>query len=179
MKKRVIRLTESELKRYINKVVSEQMINKSQPTVDPTKTSVKLGDTTQKTDAMAAIRGKNVQMYYDQGKTNKAYIIKVESQGHEKATDGKTLFLRVQDLTKMNTNTGEFLRNDDKGCVKIIHTCGNGGFVAMGEGDYQLKSLYNPEFMKVVEDITGCKQFKMNTNPDFASNGGTKPTDFA
>lgn len=165
MSKKIIRLTESNLKNYIKKIVAEQVA--STPAAPA------------KTDAMAAIRGKNVQMYYDPGKTNKATILKVASQGHGKSTDGKTLFLSVQDLEKMNTNTGEFIKNDDKGCVEIIHTCGDGGFIAMGENNQRLKSIYNPEFMKVVEDVTGCNQFKMNTKPDFASNGGTKPTDFA
>ena len=179
MKKRVIRLTESELKRYINKVVSEQMINKSTPSVDPTKTSVKLGDTTKKTNVWAEINGVNAKMYYDPQRTQVAMILNIIKPTSIN-TDGKGVDLGVKDLRFVNTSNGyDTSRSEDskKKIVELRTTCGDSIFYAFPEDNYApFVKLYCPELTAAVSKALNCNQFKVNTTPTFSSNGGSKPS---
>jgi hypothetical protein len=179
MKKRVIRLTESELKRYINKVVSEQMINKSQPTVDPTKTSVKLGDTTKNTDPWGKIYGVNAQMFLDANKTQKGPIVKVAKVVIKNNNQEVTLY--VQDLSKMNTSLGTFRDDKDKGYVRMAFECGDSDFYAQGEPNSNVRGvLYNDMLVNAVSTALYCDRLKMKTDVQFtSSNGGSKPSNQA
>jgi hypothetical protein len=178
MKKRVIRLTESELKRYINKVVSEQMINKSTPSVDPTKTSVKLGDTTKKTNVWAEINGENPTMYYDPQKTKVAMLLNIIRPIAINA-DGKGVDLGVRDLRFVNTSNGYDTSDDKKEkIVELRTTCGSNIFYAYKE-DGNYVELFCPGLTAAVSKALNCNQFKVNTTPKFSSNGGSKPSTFA
>ena len=65
MKKNVIRITESELKNYIRKIVSEQ----TQPKVDVNKAKA----------IMAELVGENVQLYLDHNNTQKGKMVRIDN----------------------------------------------------------------------------------------------------
>jgi len=187
MKKRVIRLTESELKRYINKVVSEQMINKSEPTA-PAKGSfnMKLGDpvvqVAQKTNKWAEINGKNAKMYYDPQRTQVAMILNIIKPTSIN-TDGKGVDFSVKDLRFVNTSNGyDTSRSEDskKKIIELQTTCGGDVFYAFPEDNHApFVRLYCPELTAAVSKALNCDQFKVNTTPTFSSNGGSKPSNQA
>ena len=179
MSKKIIRLTESNLKNYIKKIVAEQMINKSQPTVDPTKTSVKLGDTTQNTDPWLKLRGVNAQMFMDKGKTQKGPIVKIANC--VTINGGKGVYLYIQDLSKMNTNLGTFYDNKDKGFTRLQFDCGDTNFYAIGEPGTDIRGwLYNDMLVKATSTALNCDKLKMNTDVQMTSStGGIKPSNQA
>jgi hypothetical protein len=183
MSKKIIRLTESNLKNYIKKIVAEQVANTpapapaSKPGVAPTTPS-KPPSVGQAIDA--AVKGKNVQMYRDAQKQTKAGLYRIQKTDSI-ATDGKIIWLEVLDLDTININTGDANHVEDpKKIINIIQwKCGDSVFYCSSSEGYMGVKLYNPELAAALSTAMNCNQFKVNPKPDFASNGGVRPSNQA
>lgn len=163
MKKNIIRLTEAELKQYISKVVAEQTTDNGAATQEANQANAKV--------MAQSLRGKNVQLYLDMGKTKKSHLVNITNIGSSKTKVG-LFYLWVKDLSYV-TDTGgaadpqdgmapiEFLRFD---CTEPNVFLATGGGKNLGE-------LYNPSLSELAK--TGASCATVNRSVDIAS---AKPT---
>jgi hypothetical protein len=160
MKKNVIRLTESELKQYISKVIAEQS---AAPTAE--KESV------EKTNSlMKAVGGKNVQLYLDSAKTKKSHLVNITQVGFSKTNPG-LYWLYTKDLSYV-TSTGAQATPTDLSPVAPIKylrfDCTEPGqFGIMGDGGKNLGVAFCPPLSELVKQTVGCQT--VNLKADFAA----------
>jgi hypothetical protein len=162
MKKNVIRLTESELKRYIGKVVAEQTANPSVPNPEEIKV---------KSDALRqALAGKNVQLYLDPAKTKKSHIVNITGAGASTKIVG-VYYFPVKDLSFV-TDTGGAADPQD-GMEQIVHLrfdCTTPDEITtMGQGGKTLGVVYCPPFSEIAKKAAACTT--INRTADLASAG--------
>ena len=145
MKKKIIRITESELKNYIKKVISEQ----PQP----------------QTSSLDGLLNKNVQLYVDRNKTTASHIVKIVKIS---TTSGGSIQFDVQDLDFVtDTGANRVGARDGKGKItNMFFNCKSSGYV-MATQDGKSEILYSPSFTDKVKQLVGCQT--INRTPDFAS----------
>jgi hypothetical protein len=160
MKKNVIRLTESELKRYIGKVVAEQTANPA--TQDANKVNANT--------LRQSLVGKNVQLYLDMGKTKKSHIVNIVSVGSSQSKVGLFYFY-VKDLSFVTDAGGAADPQDGMGAINYLRfDCTEPDqLLAMGEGSKNLGTLYNPQFSEIAKKGAACTT--INRTADIASAG--------
>jgi hypothetical protein len=145
MKKKIIRITESELKNYIRKVISEQ----SQP----------------QTSSLDELLNKKVQLYVDRNKTTPSHIVKIVKIG---TTSGGSIQFDVQDLDFVtDTGADRTGARDGKGKItSMMFNCKTSNYVGVVQ-DGKGGILFSPSFTDKVKQLVGCQT--INRTPDFAS----------
>jgi hypothetical protein len=162
MKKNVIRLTESELKQYIGKVVAEQTA----------PGAVNVEAEKQKANAVrASVAGKNVQLYLDPSKTKKSHIVNVVGVGFSQNQPG-VYWVTVKDLSFV-TDTGGQMDPQD-GTTPITHlrfdcTQPDELYAQGASGGKNVGVVYCPPFTEMLKQGFACKT--VNRTPDLASAG--------
>jgi hypothetical protein len=165
MKKNVIRLTETELKNYIRKVISEQT---EQPKVDINKVKSELV-------------GKSVQLFLDAGVTQKSTVVQIKDA---MVLSNGALTLSVQDLSFVNDYGKELpISAGKKKTTAINFSCGRRDLLTRTMVDSEGKpaggAVYNKSFQTKLTELMGCSA-PINRTPDFvASASSQKPADFA
>lgn len=163
MKKNIVRITESELKQYIKKVISEQ----TAPTVDINKV---------KADLME----KRVQLFLDAGATQKSTMVQIK--GASVLSKG-TLSLNVQDLSFVSDFGKELpLPVGKKKTLLINFSCQTRdrlGSTMVDSGNQKSGGVvYNKSFQAKLTELMGCSA-PTNRTPDFVASAPQKPVDFA
>lgn len=164
MKKNVIRLTESELKNYIRKVISEQT---AQPTVDINKVK-------------AELVGKSVQLFLDAGVTQKSTMVQIKDAS---VLANGALSLSVLDLSFVNDYGKELpLREGKKKTTTINFSCQRRDLLTRTMVDSLNKpeggAVYNKSFQAKLTELMGCPA-PINRTADFVASASQKPADFA
>jgi hypothetical protein len=160
MKKNVIRLTESELKNYIRKVISEQ-------TAPAAQSSFK------KPDPVGLIKtelvGKNVQLFLDAGKSQKYTLVRID--GSQLENNG--IWLNVKDLTYVDDNLQDIKLNTvQKKVFALGFSCATRDAMVAHVEDYRLNqsrvTVFSPQLQEKLTTIMGCPA-KLNRSVDLAS----------
>jgi hypothetical protein len=165
MKKNVIRLTESELKNYIRKVISEQT---AQPTVDLNKIK-------------AEIVGKSVQLFLDAASTQKSTMVQIKDAS---VLSTGALSLSVLDLSFVTDYGKEIAVGPGKTKTTTINfSCQRRDLLTRSMVDSENKPeggvVYNKSFQTKLTELMGCPA-PINRTADFvASAASQKPADFA
>lgn len=198
MKKRVIRLTESELKRYINKVVSEQATKpgapiapvQSKPTTDP-KIEASLKE---------SLMGKNIPLFIGDKKDYFTQITVLgfrlnSAKGEYKQSEFDSVTVMVRDngyydqngnyepnarlAYKVGGENGDIVNR--KGPLKFLnYTCGEDHLLTVETGSNNGLRLVNQGFIKLLEQCLGCKYLNRNVDKNLSAmnmKGNQKPTD--
>ena len=169
MKKNVIRLTESELKNYIRKVISEQTAPAAQPSV-------------KKVDPVGLIKtelvGKNVQLFLDAGKSQKYTIVRID--GSQIESGG--IWLNVKDLTYVDDNLQDIrLNTQQKKVFALGFSCASRDAMVAHVEDYRLNqsrvTVFGPQLQEKLTTIMGCPA-KLDRTVHIAS-APQKPVDLA
>lgn len=163
MKKNVIRLTESELKNYIRKVISEQT---AQPIVDINKVK-------------AELVGKSVQLFLDAGLTQKSTMVQIK----DASVSGNALDLNVMDLSFVSDYGKEFaVGAGKKKTTSLRFQCDKRDVLIRYLVDSENKTssgiVYNKSLQTKLTELVGCPA-PVNRTADFVASGSQKPADFA
>jgi hypothetical protein len=165
MKKNVIRLTESELKNYIRKVISEQT---APSTVDINKVK-------------AELVGKSVQLFLDAGLSQKSTMVQIKDA--TVLSDGK-LALYVLDLSFVTDYGKEIaVTQGKKKTTAIYFSCEKRDLLTRALVDEKNANtsgvVYNKSLQTKLTELVGCPA-PVNRTADFvASAASQKPADFA
>lgn len=164
MKKNVVRITESELKQYIKKVISEQT---AQPTVDINKVK-------------ADLVGKSVQLFLDAGVSQKSTMVQIKGAS---VLENGTLSLNVQDLSFVSDFGKELqVREGKKKTTTINFSCQTRDRLGRTMIDSGNKpsggAVYNKSFQTKLTELMGCSA-PINRTADFVASASQKPADFA
>ena len=169
MSKKVIRLTESELKRMIKNIISEQPVN-------PGAAAPAQGI---KKEVLAGIKGKNADIFADPNKQTGLGRYRIMSVGTTSSVNGKNpgFFLEVMNLNDIS-NSGEPTGRplDPKGIKSIYISCDApylyGQFNSGGGA-----RVHCPQLEAKLKEALNCQN--INRNADFAQAGGQGKSDFA
>jgi hypothetical protein len=143
MKKSVLRLTESELKNYIRKIVSEQTAPAPQA-VDLTK-------------VLAGVKDKTVQLFLDAGNTQKSTVVKINNV----VRGNNSIVLEVTDLAFV-TDYGQSknLSGGQKRTTSLEFNCDKRQLITRNLVDAQnaktFGAVYNNGFQKMLTELMGC-----------------------
>jgi hypothetical protein len=172
MKKNVIRLTESELKNYIRKVISEQTAPAAQPPVKKSN-PVDLVKT--------ELVGKNVQLFLDAGKSQKYTVVRINSSSLLTDNSG-AIRLGVTDLTYVDDNLQNIALNATaKKVWALDFTCGKRDSLVCHLEDWRLSqskiTVFGPQLQEKLTTIMGCPAKTDRTV--HLSSASQKPVDLA
>jgi len=183
MSKKTIRLTESDLKKYISKVVSEQ-----------TSAPVGGGSNSQQkgmglkrginTDLLNPLVGKVASLFRDVNKSQLAAKIKITEA---KPLNDSVIRIKGDDLSMVNQTTGEM--NKSFGKIEVYLMCKQKELYAfemdpstgkshgaIGAGKVQKNKpsvvVYCPSLKKILMNSLGCIDAVTNTKSDFTSVDG-------
>lgn len=174
MKKNVIRLTESELKNYIRKVISEQTApSPTTPSLDVIKKE---------------LEGKTVDLYTDAARTKKQTQFRMDKFELTTVNGLPRLTIHGTDYNHFNeygqkTNSPKAMR-----IMNIYVSCNYGNFATTPtdtEGNHsdtfsRTISVFNNSLLEKVKSLLGCEALKRKEAVDFtASAGSNKPANFA
>lgn len=156
MKKNVIRITESELKNYIRKIVSEQTVPVP-PKVDVNQIKSELS-------------GKNVQLFTDAGKSQKYTVVNIL----QNITLGQSgVMLYVNDLTFVDDNRQyKKLEPGQNKVWRLDFACGTRDKLTAHLEDFRGSQskviVYSPQLQEKLTGLMGCPA-TLNRNVDLAS----------
>ena len=169
MSKKVIRLTESELKRMIKSIISEQSVTPGVAAAPAQGI---------KKELLGGLNGKNADIFADAAKTNLLGRYRIMGVGTSMGADKDPgLYLQVKNLSEIsNTGNPNGRQPDPKGIKAISISCdvpylyadfngGGGARVHCAQLEAKLKEAMN------------CQN--INRNADFAQAGDKSQTDFA
>ena len=198
MSKKVIRLTESELKRYISKVVAEQATKpveltapvEAKPATDP-KVEAALKE---------SLMGKNIPLFIGAKKDYYTQITVLgfrlnPAKGEYKTNEFDSVTVMVRDNSyydqngnfNSNNRVGYMLGGENgetitrKGPIKWVnYVCGGNDLVTMESGSNNNIRLVNQGFIKLLEQCMGCKYLNRNVDKNLSAmnmKGSQRPTD--
>ena len=173
MNKKTIRLNESDLKKYINKVVSEQNV---QPN---TNKQHGLGAILDDKKARGIninmcnnLKGKNVSLFYDSAKTKLIATIQVTEAGPFKWKEyGNDNFIMVKgtNIKEIGGSTGKPIDSDSIGKYMIVLGCNQKELnLAFRTNNKPTITVYCPQLKEYLTKALNCINFK----PDFTSADG-------
>lgn len=141
MKKNVIRITESELRQYIKKVISEQT------------------SSSEDMSSMNELIGKKVQLYHDMAQKQMGHVVKITKV----TKSGEYFTFDVQDLSALNDMGGE--RSTEKGPVtRFSFRCKMANVLETRQGNKGIVT-YNSGFAAKLKELANCQT--IDRTPDF------------
>jgi hypothetical protein len=173
MKKNVIRITESELKNYIRKIVSEQTA--------PAATTPSLDAITKE------LQGKTVNLFTDAGKTKKQTQFRMDSFEIDTVRGLPRLKIVGTDYNHFNEFNQKITAPNTMRIMDIYISCSGSaiGTTPMdtkgNQAEYSRStSLYNDALVGKVKSLLNCAAMERRGEVDFvASAKSNKPADFA
>lgn len=175
MKKNIIRLTEAQLKQYISKVIAEQAVPAAAAAAaTPPATGNQFATINQA--LVTAVKGKNIQLYGDAGKTKKGHLVQVVSINMNQ--EGRVA-MQVKDLAFVSQSGAKIAPADNSAELGyLIFDCKYPEYLAgYGVDRKSLSPFYCPSVTQLLDKTAGCQ--KVSHTADFASTGGGTKTDFA
>ena len=174
MKKNVIRLTESELKNYIRKVISEQTApSPATPSLDAIRRE---------------LEGKTVDLFTDEGRTKKQTQFRMDKFELTTVNGLPRLTIHGTDYNHFNDYNQKITSPKAMRIMSVYVSCNSIGFGTTPtdtEGNHsdtfsRTIALYNNSLMEKVKSLLGCSSLKRKEEVDFrASAGSNKPANFA
>jgi hypothetical protein len=173
MKKSVLRLTESELKNYIRKIVSEQTA--------PAATTPSL-DT-----IIKELQGKTVNLFTDAGKTKKQTQFRMDKFKIDMVGGLPRLLITGTDYNHFNEYNQKINAPNAMRIMDIFINCSRSEIVTTpmdtqgNEAEWSRgMSLYNDALVQKVKSLLNCAAMERRGEVDFvASAKSNKPADFA
>jgi hypothetical protein len=166
MSKKVIRLTESELKRMIKNIISEQPVPGTAPVQGIKK------------ELLTGLRGKNAAIFADAGKTNGLGVYRIVSVGTSTDAKGDNgIYINVTNLNDISGSGNPTGRQaDPKGIKTLQISCDAQYLYAMTNGNNSMR-VYCPQLEAKLIEALNCPA--VNRNVDFSQAGGKGQSDFA
>jgi hypothetical protein len=173
MKKNVIRITESELKNYIRKIVSEQTA--------PAPTTPSLDAITKE------LQGKTVNLFTDAGKTKKQTEFRMDKFELTSVGGVPKLVIYGTDYNHFNEYNQKITAPNAMRIMNLHVGCASKMFstVPMDTEGKQSSTyskgiaLYNDSLMEKVKSLLNCAALQRGQVDFVASAGSNKPADFA
>lgn len=169
MSKKVIRLTESELKRMIKNIISEQ------PVTPGAAAAPAQGI---KKEVLAGLSGKNADIFADAGKATQLGRYRIMRVGTSMGDDKDPgIYLDVKNLTDIsNTGNPTGRQPDPKGIKAISISCDSPYLYATFNSGGGTR-VHCPQLEAKLKEALNCPN--INRNADFAQAGGKDQSDFA
>lgn len=141
MKKNIVRITESELKQYIKKVISEQT------------------SSSEDMSSMNELIGKKVQLYYDMAQKQMGHVVKITKV----TKSGEYFKFDVEDLSVINDMGGQ--QSTQKGPVTgFTFRCKIANALETTQGNRGIMT-YNSGFASTLKELANCQT--IDRTPDF------------
>ncbi len=166
MSKKVIRLTESELKRMIKSIISEQSVTPAAPGTAAPEQGIKK-------EVLNQIRNQNADIFADAAKTQLLGRYKIMRIGH--SADGKPNSMIMLDVTNLQdlTNTGGVAYGGYKEPTDIKNiqiSCDSMYLYAITNAGKSM-TVYCPGLLAKLKEALNCKM--IDRNQGFSSTGGS------
>lgn len=167
---KIIRLKESELKKYIKNVIAEQ---------GAIGNAVDNGANTQINATLATnFKGKNIQLYGDEGRTTKGHLVQVI--GINLTNTPGRVGIQVKDLEFISTTGAPQSPDDNTTQISILmFDCRQPGLLVPFDVNKKMtRPQFCPAATQLINKLVGCQT--INKNADFAStNKGGATANFA
>lgn len=163
MSKKVIRLTESELKRMIKSIISEQSVTPGAAAAPAQGI---------KKDVLNLIRNQNADLFSDEAKTTRLGRYKIMQIGT--SADGKPnsmIMLDVKNLNELSNTGGEQYGAKDPKSVKSIQISCDGLYLYAQTNDGKGMRVYCPGLEAKLKEALNCQM--IDRNQGFTSTGGS------
>lgn len=169
MSKKVIRLTESELKRMIKNIISEQ------PVTPGAAAAPAQGI---KKEVLTGLSGKNADIFADAAKATLLGRYRIMKVGTSVGSDkDPMIYLDVTNLTDIsNTGNPTGRQPDAKGIKAISISCDSPYLYAVQNGGGGA-IVHCPQLLAKLKEALNCQN--INRGADFAQGGSKSPSDFA
>jgi hypothetical protein len=143
MKKNVIRITESELRQFIQKTINEQ----SQPN-----------------SSVNELLNKNVQLYVDKNKQEKSHMVKIVKINSDN-TDFFTFEVQDLNFTTGSNGTARPSAQDGKGRItKMEYGCRNPNYLTVVQ-DGKAVVNFSPSLTTILKGLLNCQPSQMASKP--------------
>jgi hypothetical protein len=161
MSKKVIRLTESELKRMIKNIISEQPVPGAAAPAQGIKKEV-----------LSQIRNQNADLFADAGKATRLGRYKIMQIGTSQ--DGKPnnmIMLEVKNLNEISNTGGEQYGAKDPKSIKSIQMSCDGLYLYAQTNDGKGMRVYCPGLEAKLKEALNCQM--IDRGEGFTSTGGS------
>jgi hypothetical protein len=145
MKKNVIRITESELRQYIQKAINEQ----EQPN-----------------SSVNELLNKNIQLYVDKNKQEKSHMVKITKVDSKNYENINYVMFEVQDLNfTSDTGTARPSAQDGKGRItKMQYSCRTPNYLTVVQ-DGKAVVNFSPALATKLKGLLNCQPSQMASKP--------------